>query len=459
MPLRRSPVKTPLNESITPRARFGVDARAIARLGAPILVNNLSITGMSFADTVMAGQLGARDLAGLAVGVSYFNLFMFLGLGLFMALSPAVAHAWGAGDDRGVRRYFQQSWWLVLVLSGLLFAGLWQADRVLPAIHIAPEVLPIAIGYVHAISWGTPGLLGFFALRFASEGLGHTRPIMYIAFGGLLLNVFGNWVFMYGKLGAPSLGAVGCGVATALAMWTMCFAMLTYVVTHQIYRRFVLFDSIERPDRKVIAELLRLGAPVAGSVMAEGGLFVAAALLMGMMGAVTASGHQIALNFAAFMFMVPLAISSATTIHVGHLLGAGSRAAARFAAMTGVGICAAIMVVSAVSIVLLNDQIAAIYTHDEEVRTLAASLLLLAAVFQISDGVQVGAAGALRGFKDTAVPMVMCLFAYWIVGFPIAWIFGVHYEMGPAYVWVGLIAGLTVSAVLLMIRFRKISRA
>lgn len=455
MPLSRGSVKT-LIQSF-PRARIGADARAIARLGAPILVNNLSVTGMSFADTVMAGQLGARDLAGLAVGVSYYNLFMFLGMGLFMALSPTVAHAYGAGDDGGVRRYVHQSWWLWLLLSIALVLAMSQAHRVLPAIGIAPDILPIAIGYVHAMNWGLPGVLGFFALRFASEGLGHTRPIMYIAFGGLLLNVFGNWVFMYGKLGAPELGAIGCGVATAISLSTMCIAMIAYVATQRIYRPYALFSALALPDLRIIGELLRLGVPVAGSVLAEGGLFVAAALLMGVMGAITASGHQIALNYAAFMFMVPLAVSSATTIHVGHLLGSGDRAAARFAAGVGIGMCAAIMSISAITIVLFNDQIAAIYTRDAEVRTLAASLLLLAAVFQLSDGVQVGAAGALRGFKDTAVPMALSVFSYWVVGFPFAYVFGVYYGRGPVYVWIGLILGLSVSAVLLVARFRKIS--
>ena len=430
---------------------------AIARLGAPILVNNLSVTGMSFADTVMAGQLGARDLAGLAVGVSFFNLFMFIGLGMFMALSPAVAHAYGAGDDRGVRRYIHQSWWVWLMLSIVLFAAVRQAQWMLPAIGIAAEILPIASGYVAALSWAMPGMLGFFALRFASEGLGHTRPIMYIAFGGLLLNVFGNWVFMYGKLGAPALGAIGCGVATAISLWVMFIAMVAYVALQRVYRPYALFRQLARPDVRVIAELLGLGAPVAGSVLAEGGLFVAAALLMGVMGSITASSHQIALNYAAFMFMVPLAVSSATTIRVGHLLGSGDRAAGRYAAGVGIGMCAAIMVVSATLIVVLNDEIAAMYTRDAEVRSLAASLLLLAAVFQVSDGIQVGAAGALRGFKDTAVPMALCVFSYWAVGFPLAYVLGVRYGLGPAYVWIGLIGGLSVSAVLLVARFRKIS--
>jgi MATE family multidrug resistance protein len=435
------------------RARIAADARAIARLGGPLLVNNLSVTGMSFADTVMAGQLGAVDLAGLAIGVAYFHLFMFTALGLTMAVSPAVAHAYGADDAPAVTRYARQSWWLVLVLSMLLVMGLQQVDRVLPAIGIAPDILPVAIGYVHAMSWGMPAYVAFFALRFASEGLGNTKPIMYIAFLGLLLNVFGNWVFMYGHLGMPRLGAIGCGVATAICVWTMFVAMLFYTRLHRAYRPFAFFERIEPPDSAVLGELLRLGLPIAGSILAEGGLFVAAALIMGVMGAITAGAHQIALNFAAFMFMMPLSISSATTIHVGHTIGRGDIRGARTAGLTGIGMCLCVMALSACGILAWNEQIAALYTNDVVVRDLAATLLLMAAIFQVSDGVQVGAAGALRGFKDTAIPMLLCVFSYWVVGFPLAYFLGIERRLGPIYVWLGLIAGLTVCSLLLLTRY------
>lgn len=441
------------------RARLAADARAIAALGVPLLGNNLSIAGMSFADTIMAGQLGAPDLAGLAVGAAYYSLYLFTGLGLLMAASPAVAHAYGADDANGVTRYARQSWWLVLILAVVLTVGMLQVDWVLPSVGITPDILPIAVGYVHAVAFGMPALLGFLALRYTSEGLGRTQPIMYIGFLGLAVNVFGNWVFMYGKLGMPALGAVGCGVATALTFWIMLLAMWLHMRSHRTYRRFDLFARIDRPHARTIGELARLGVPIAGSVLAEGGLFVAAALMMGAMGATVASGHQIALNYASFMFMVPLAISSATTIHVGHTLGRGDAAGARVVGFLGIALCAIVMSVSALSIVLFNDQIAALYTKDVAVRDLAATLLLMAALFQLSDGVQVGAAGALRGYKDTTVPMALCIVSYWVVGFTLAYVFGVLRAGGPVPVWVGLTVGLTVSAVLLVWRYLRVTRA
>lgn len=433
------------------------DVRAIVSLGGPLLGNNLSITGMSFADTVMAGQLGARDLAGLAVGAAYYNLFLFAGFGLLMAVSPMVAHAYGADDARGVTRHARQSWWIVLALSLLLVLGLMQARWVLPLLRIAPEILPIAVGYAEVIAWGMPGMLAFLSLRYTSEGLGRTKPIMYIGFLGLAFNVLGNWIFMYGKLGMPRLGAVGCAVATALALWLMFFAMWWHMRRHRAYRRFELFARIDRPQPAVLWDLLRIGAPIAGSVLAEGGLFVAAALMMGAMGATIAGAHQIALNYASFMFMVPLAVSSATTIHVGHTLGRGDRAGGRRVGLLGITICAGVMGISALLILTLNDAIAGLYTRDPQVREIAAHLLLMAALFQLSDGIQVGTAGALRGFKDTAVPMVLCVFSYWIVGFTLAYHLGVRQGGGPVSVWVGLIVGLTTSAVLLVSRYLYVS--
>ncbi len=426
-------------------------------LGAPLIANNLANAGMSFADTVMAGQLGARELAGLAIGVSYYNLCFFFGLGALMALAPCVAHAYGAQDDTSVTRFLRQSLWLVIGLSVVSVTALCQADRALHAFGITPDIFPTAVGYCQAISWGMPALFAFLALRFTSEGLGITRPIMYIAFFGLGANVFGNWVFMYGHFGMPQLGAVGCAVASAISMWLMLLAMLVYMRGHRRFRAYRFFDRIDCPDASILRQLVGVGFPIGGSVLSEGGLFVVAALLMGSMGATVMGAHQIALNYAALMFMIPLAMNSATTIHVGHTLGRGATIHARSAGWTGIAMCGAVMSVSALFIVIFNEQIAAMYTGDSDVRELAGTLLLMAAIFQLSDGLQVGAAGALRGFKDTAIPLAITLFAYWCVGFPIAYIFGVHQARGPVYVWLGLILGLTVAAALLNLRYRTVS--
>jgi multidrug resistance protein, MATE family len=439
-------------------ARALADVRSIARLGGPLLINNLSLAGMAFADTVMAGQLGARALAGLAIGVAWFHLFFIIGLGTLMALSPVVAHAHGAGDAAGVARYLRQAWWLVLGLSIVLVWMLWQVDWILPTLGIAPEILPIASGYAKAISAGMPAVLGFLALRFASEGMGRTRPMMYLGCGALLFNIAANWVLIYGKFGMPQLGAIGCAVATAIGYWLEFAGMLLVMRYGRHYRHLRAFAALEWPRWRVLRELLRLGTPIAANLSAESGMFVAAAFLVGGMGATMTAAHQIALNYATFTFMVPLAISAATTIHVGHLLGAGRPAAARFAGAVGIACCAGVMLLAASSMLLFNAEIAALYTRDAQVQSAATSLLLVAALFQLFDGLQVGAAGALRGFKDTAVPMLFSLLSYWAVGFPLAYFTGVHLQRGPQFVWYGLTAGLMMAATLQVARYRYVSR-
>ncbi len=435
------------------------DARAIVRLGAPLVIGNLAIAGMSLADALMAGQLGPRSLAAVAVGSSYYSVFMVLGMGLMMALSPLVAHAYGAGDDRRVGDYARQGAWIASVLAALLILCLGGVEPLLVAIGTDPVIVPDAVGYVHAMAAGMPALLGFLTLRFVSEGLGRTRPIMAIALLGLSVNVIGNWVFMYGRLGAPALGAVGTGVATALVQWSMFAALLLYMRRQRPYWPYGIFNGSMALQPAIVREILRLGLPIAGSLVAEAGLFGATGLLMGTLGANVAAAHQIALNYAAFMFMTPVALHSATTIHVGHALGRGDGAAGRRGGFVGIGLCALLMGVSAIVLLVAHHSIAMLYTRDPAVLGLAADLLLLAGVFQVSDGLQVGAMGALRGFKDARVPLLLTLVAYWAVGFPLTLYLGLGLGLGPQGVWWGLIAGLLAAALALNLRYVRISRS
>lgn len=319
--------------------------------------------------------------------------------------------------------------------------------------------MPLTEGYVRAIALGLPAMYAYLTLRFVSEGLGHTRPIMLIAVIGLIVNVLFNYLLMFGKLGFPALGAVGCGYASAVSMWMMFASMLLYTRRQALYSKFALFARFDFPTVAGFRELLGIGLPIGLSVVSEAGLFSAVALLMGTLGATTVAAHQVAINYAATMFMVPLALHSATTIRVGQAIGGGRPALARFAGFVGIGLCGAVMLVSAVAMLIFGRSIAAFYTIDPEVQQIAIALLFMAAIFQVSDGLQVGAAGALRGFKDTRVPMIINFVSYWMIGFPLAWVLGIRLAMGPQWVWAGLVAGLTVCAVLLNLRFAVISAA
>jgi MATE family multidrug resistance protein len=439
-------------------AAVRMEARAMLILGLPIIVHNLALVGMGLTDAIMAGLLGAKTLAGVAVGSSAWAPVFLFSLGLLMALSPTTAHLHGAGKDHEVGRYARQMAWISQVMGWGGFFLLRNLHPFLVAIHIEPEIVPVADGYLRAVAWGLPGLCLYQTLRFISEGIGRTRILLGIAIGGLVVNGVLDYIFMYGKLGLPAMGATGTGYATALTQWLMFFGMLTYVSRRRHYRVLAIFERFDWPEFHKLKELLFLGVPIAVSIFMESSLFSGVGLMMGTLGTDIVAAHQIALNYASFVFMVPMSVALAISVRVGHALGRGDRAEARLAGFTGIGVCLCFEVLSAGSMALLPRQIVGLYTHDAAVAGIAVSLLYMGAIMQISDGVQVSAMGALRGYKDTGVPTLICVLAYWAVGFPLAWAFGIPLHLGPQMIWAGFIAGLTVAAVLLTIRFVKLSR-
>lgn len=435
------------------------ESRALLRLAGPLIVNTLSIAGMQFADAVMAGRLGAEALAAVAVGAGVWLLGFTVCLGLMMAISPIAARLYGAGELAMIGRYTRQGIVLAVFLGGSCLALSWLfVGPALALVGIDSEFRELTAGYVKMITLGAPGICAFLALRFTSEGIGYTRPIMYTSLFALVANVFFNYVFMYGRFGAPAMGAVGCGLASAVTMWLMVFLLGSWVLLHPRYRPLAIFARMPpvRPD--VLREIIVLGAPIAVTITAEVGLFAAVSILMGTLSAEVAAAHQVAINFASTMFMVPLALSAAITIRIGHALGAGNPEAARFSGNTGISMCALFMACAAVCLLLFRDGVVALYTDDPAVRAIAIDLLLMAAVFQVADGVQIGAAGALRGYKDTRIPMVVNTVAYWVLAFPLAWLAAVTWKASPEWIWAGFVLGLSVAAILLTLRFRRVSR-
>ncbi|MEM1173837.1 MAG: MATE family efflux transporter [Pseudomonadota bacterium] len=435
------------------------ETRTLLKLAGPLIVNNLSIAGMQFADAVMAGKLGAEALAAVAVGSSVWFMFFMLLLGMMMAISPIAARHAGAGNDHLIGRYTRQALYLAVALAIPVIAiAQYLVPGFLAFLTIDDSFRDITSDYVAAISWGAPGIFMFLALRFTNEGIGFTKPIMWTSLLALVCNVFLNWVFIYGKLGAPALGAVGCGVASAITMWVILFALGGYMLVNPLYRRYQIFSRVAplRPD--VLKEIVVLGVPIAVTVTAEAGLFNAVSLLMGTLGASIAAAHQIAINFASTTFMIPLAISAATTVRVGYQLGRNEPENARRSGLIGIAICTATMVVSAGVLLVARDPIVSMYTTDPTVTSIAISLLLMAAIFQVADGLQVGAAGALRGYKDTRLPMIMTTFSYWVIAFPLAFMAAVVWKLEPHFVWSGFVAGLCIAAVLLSARFYRLTR-
>jgi MATE family multidrug resistance protein len=435
------------------------EARALLRLAGPLIVNNLSIAGMQFADAVMAGRLGAEALAAVAVGGSVWYLGFTVCLGLLMAISPIAARHYGAGEHELIGRYTRQGLWLALVL-GLTIFTLAQTvvQPALEFIRIDDEFRDVTVDYVRAIMFGAPAICAFLALRFTTEGIGFTRPIMFTSLFALVCNVFLNWVFMFGKLGFPAYGAVGTGMASATTMWLMFIALGIYFTRKSVYRPLKIFDHWVPVRMPVLREIFALGMPIAVTITAEAGLFSAVSILVGTRGADITAAHQISINFAATMFMIPLALSAATTVRIGHAMGSGNAEAARKGGTTGILMCALFMSFSAAFLLLFRDLVVGMYTNDPAVTQIAISLLLVAAIFQVADGIQIGAAGALRGYKDTRVPMVINTFSYWALGFPLAYLATITYQASPSWIWGGFVLGLSVAAILLTTRFHILSK-
>jgi len=429
------------------------ELRALLAIAWPLVVNNLFTMGMQVADTVMAGRLGPRDLAAVAIGGAVWTPLLLLGLGTLSVVSAGVARLAGAGGEAGIRALVQHGLVVGVGLGLALMLLLRGCDPLLALIGLEAPVAVLTRGYLAAMAWGAVGIFLYQVLRFASEGLGSTRPIMLVGVLGFAVNIAGNWILMYGHFGLPALGAVGCGWASAVTMWVMALAMAGWIGAGRRYGAIRLYARPEPLRGALIADLLRVGLPAGVTIFLEAGLFATVALLMGWMGTATVAAHQIAINYAALMFMVPLGVAFATTVRVGNAAGRGDRAAVRRAGHTGMALGAGFMCLSAAVMLGAGEHIVALYSADPAVAAVARGLLLVAAAFQIFDGAQVCANGALRGLRDTRVPMLITLVAYWGTGFPIAWLLGIHLALGPQAIWLGLVAGLAAAAVLLWLRF------
>lgn len=440
------------------RARTIEELRALGRLAGPLIAHNVAMAAMMFVDTVMAGHLSATDLGAVAVGSAVFWPAFGFVMGLLMALTATVAHLYGGGATSRIGHYLRQANWLALFCALLGVALFWSVEPLLVMIGTAPELVPRTAGYLQALSLGMPAVCLYQVQRYTSEGVGRTSPLIGMAVIGVVSNVFGNWVFMWGNLGAPQLGATGCGLATAISWWVMYFALRAHLRSHPYYKSFDLVAPLERPAWPELRELALLGLPIGVMIFMESSLFAAAALILGTLGAEVVAGHQIALNWAAFMFMVPLGIGMAATIRVGHANGAGDRIAARFRGWVGIGAAVGFMACSALFVLVARGAIVAVYTRDAEVAAIAYALLAWAAAFQLADGIQVSAASVLRGYKDTQVPAVITLVAYWGIGLTSCWWLGLELGLGPEGVWMGLTLSLVVVAGLLLWRFSRISR-
>jgi len=440
------------------RQRLARELRTTLHLALPLVFGQLSSIGMNVIDALLAGHLDAHTLGAVAIGTSVWSLAIVTAIGVMMSLSPSVAQLNGAGRREAIGPLFRQALWLALALGLVLgLAVRFGGEQVVARIGIDAKLVPDVVHFLHAIAYGAPALTVFFALRGLGEGIGMSRPTLYFSALGLALLAPVGYVLMYGALGVPRLGALGSGIATALVLWLQTAAFAVYVATRRHYRDLHLFAHFERPNARLLGELLHVGLPMGVTLLMEAGLFVAVALAIGTLGTDVVAGHQVAINVASVTFMVPLGLALATTVRVGHAVGRGDAQGVRDAGLVGIGLTLCTQLVASGLMLSLPRQIAALYTEDTEVVALAARLLVLAGLFQFSDGLQVAANGALRGLKDTRIPMFITMFAYWGVGMPVGWWLAFPHGFGARGMWMGLIAGLSMAAALLSWRFWKLA--
>ncbi len=435
----------------------------LIKLSIPIFIAQFAQTAMGFVDTVMAGGVSANDMAAVSIAASIWLPCILFGVGILMALIPLTAQAHGANDTAKIPETGQQGLYLALLLSIPITLLLYNAGYAVNLMDIEPALKEITTRYLYAVLFAVPAFLLFQALRNYVEGLSLTKPAMVVGFIGLIANIPLNWIFVYGKFGLPALGGVGCGVATSIVYWLMLFALLFYVLYTKKLQHYPLFKSFSAPNYAQIWSIFKLGLPVAVALFFEVTIFAGIAVLIAPLGSMIVAAHQIAINFASMVFMLPMSIANAVSIRVGFNLGRDNKSGAKSASYAGFTVGLGLSILTAVLTVIFKEDIARLYTDHQEVITLAVTLMLFSAMYQCVDSIQVVAAGALRGYKEMMAIFTRTFIAYWVVGLPLGYLLGmtdlIVEPLGAKGFWIGITVGLTVAAVLLGQHLLKIQRS
>lgn len=438
------------------------EMRATWRLAWPLVAAQLAAIAINTTDIILIGWLGPVALAGGSLGFAvYFPLLMF-GVGVVTAAAPMISQAIGAGDVVSVRRTTRQAVWVAVLLGALLTALVGRAGDVMLAIGQEPAVVAGVRDYVDGAKWLFAPALIFYVFRYLTSAHGETSVVLIVTLLGVVVNAVASYALIFGALGAPRLGLYGAGLASSAVFAVMAAAMALYVRVKPLYAQYTVFVRVWRADWPRFWEIWRLGAPIGFTMTAETGLFSGAAVLIGWLGAEALAGHTVALKLASITFMIPLGISQAATIRVGHALGRGDPQGVRRAGWTAMLMALAIMVGSAALFLLFPRSLAGLFLAPDLPENAAAiayavAFLAVAALFQIVDGAQVVAAAALRGLSDTAIPMAIALTSYWGVGLGASYVLGFTFGLGGVGVWLGLAAGLAAAAVVLCWRFARLS--
>lgn len=431
------------------------EIRDTLHLAIPVVLTRLGGVAMGIVDTIMVGRLGDEALSAVALGNALSFTVLIACLGTLTALDPVVSQAYGAGrrDECGRATHHGAFLALLLTLPTMLFLS--QARPILSVLGQSDALVHATSEYVHAINFGVLPFLLYIVLQQFMQGISRPRPAAVVIIVANALNVFANWIFIYGNLGAPALGATGSAWATTICRWAMLVMLAAYVFGRPHLRPYLTRIPPWPPDRRLLSRLARLGLPAGTQFGMEVGVFASAAVLMGWLGTLELAGHQIAINLCSTTFMVPLGFSSTAAVRVGQALGRGDVDGARRAAATAFVLGVGFMGAAALAFFTRPEFFVRIYTDDPELVAMGVSLLLVGAAFQLSDGTQTIAIGALRGAADTRFPMLVAMVAYWLIGLPLGYLLAFHWGFGPRGLWWGLTCGLTLVGVTLALRFHR----
>ena len=437
-------------------ARF--ELQSMLRLAGPLIASQLAHMLMVLTDTLMMARLSPEALAGGGLGAATYSFVSIFCIGVIAAVGTLVSIRKGAGDLPGVTRLTQAGLWLAWLMAIVAALLLWNLGPVLSLLGQTPANVAFATQFLLLLPFAVPGNLSFMALRGFTAALGRATPVMVISIIATVANFLLNYAFIEGMFGLPQLGLMGIGMVTAIISNLMAIALALYIRHHQDYAAYPLLRGLSRPNLDALRELWRLGLPIGGTYAVEVGLFAFAALCIGTMGSTQLAGHQIALQIISVAFMVPAGFSYAVTMRIGQHYGAGQLLAARLAGRVGIGFGAIVMLGFALLFWLAPNALVGLFLDEADpafhgVIQMAVSLLAVAAWFEMFDGVQTIAMGAIRGLKDAKTTFLVGLFCYWVIGAPAAWVLAFQFDLGPVGVWWGLALGLLCSAISLSLAF------
>jgi MATE family multidrug resistance protein len=391
-------------------------------------------------------------MAAVALGNLLFLAVAIFGMGVLTGLDPIISQAVGAGDEPAVARGVQRGLLLTLGLTVLSTLAIVPARPVLQALRQPPEIVPTVVGYMQIAAGGFLPFFAVILVRVVLQATGRLASMVWATFAANVLNLLLNWVFVFGHLGAPALGAIGSSWATTLSRWALAVFMVAFAWRE--LRRRIWPWARDAMTLRPLGRVLALGAPIGAQYELELGIFTIVGLMMGRLGAIPMAANQVALNLASITFMVPLGVSIAASVLVGRAIGRGDMREARRAAGASLACGIGFMALSAVIMLTAPALLARVYTTDVAVATLAATLIPIAGVFQVFDGTQVVSIGVLRGTGDTRTPMLVNILGYWMIALPLSAWLGLYTPAGPVGMWWGLVAGLVIVALILVTRVR-----